>query len=58
MTLYMYMLWRISVLLQQASKGSRRPALCCHSGAVVIKPPTVAQMKIQYTSTDFVLKNV
>lgn len=53
MALYVYVWWRISVLLQQASKGSRRPALRCQSGAVVIKPPPVAQMKIQHTWNNF-----
>lgn len=46
MTLYVYVWRRLSALLQQASKGSRRPALRCHSGAAFSKPLPVAQMKI------------
>lgn len=56
MTLYVYVWWGISVLLQQASKGSRRPALRCHSGAVVIKPAPAAHMKIQHAKERFWLE--
>ncbi len=51
MTLYVYVWWKISVLLQQASKGSRRPSLRCHRGAVVIKP--LAPTKMQQTRNNF-----
>lgn len=27
-----------------ASEGSRRPALCCHSGAELVSPPDVARL--------------